>query len=84
MLTFMRSTIAAIIVSLAIAFSQAAHPDAADDVYLRCKGEVSIFRVSGMQIVEKQEIVAHIKNGKINFSAKWVASWREYSNMHPI
>lgn len=64
----MRSTIAAVIVPLTFAYSQAAHSVTADDVYLRCKGGASIFRDSGMQIVEKQEIAAHIKNGKISFS----------------
>lgn len=40
-----------------------------NDVYLQCKGEISIFKDSGpLQILDKQEIVVHIKGEKINFS----------------
>ncbi len=41
---------------------------ALDDTYLRCKGSVAIFRESGVQTVEKQEIAAHVMEDRINLS----------------
>ena len=47
---------------------------AADDAYLKCKGEILIARASGMQAVQQQEIAAHIKDGRISFSGNELLS----------
>ena len=49
----------------AFAFSPAV---AADDVYLRCNGAISIFRSHGVETVERQEIAAHLKSRRVTFS----------------
>lgn len=54
--------------SLVVACSKAANSIASEDAYLKCEGEVSILKSGPLQIVEKQEIAAHIKNGRISFS----------------
>ena len=49
----------------AFAFSTAI---AADDIYLRCNGAISFFRSHGIETVERQEIAAHLKSGRVSFS----------------
>ena len=64
-----RSLIAALVTLLLVDCSKSASSIAADDVYLQCKGDISVFRDSGgLQTEGNQEIAAHIKRGKINFS----------------
>ena len=41
---------------------------AGDDVYLQCKGDISIFKTGGLQTVDNQKIAVHIKDGQITFS----------------
>ncbi len=41
---------------------------AGDDVYLHCKGDISVFRASGLQTFGNETISVHIKDGHINFS----------------
>jgi hypothetical protein len=56
------------LILLVICYSGCTPSFAGDDVYLRCEGDISIFKVSGLQIVDRQEIAAHIKDGHISFS----------------
>jgi hypothetical protein len=53
---------------LVCACSKSASPLAVADVYLQCKGDISILKTSGPQILDMQEIAVHLKDGKINFS----------------
>jgi hypothetical protein len=41
---------------------------ALEETYLRCKGSVAILYESGVQSVEKQEIAAHIVQGRVSFA----------------
>lgn len=64
----LRSLIATLVTLLLVACSKSASSVAADGVYLQCKGEISIFKDSGLQTEDNQDIAAHIEGGKINFS----------------
>lgn len=55
-------------ISLAVACSKASNPIASEDAYLKCEGTIAIFRDGPLQLVEKQEIAAHIKGTRISFS----------------
>lgn len=66
--TIMRFLIAAVVAPIVLAYSQPAHSIAGDNVYLRCKGTIAIHGSQPTQIEDKQEIVVHIKSGKISFS----------------
>jgi hypothetical protein len=41
---------------------------ALDDTYLRCKGSVAIFRETGVETIDKQEIAAHVMEDRISVS----------------
>jgi hypothetical protein len=54
--------------SLVVACSKPDNSIASEETYLKCEGTISIFKDGPFQLVEKQEIAAHVKNQRIGFS----------------
>ena len=54
--------------SLVVACSRPDNSITSEEAYLECQGTISIFKDGPLQLVEKQEIAAHIKNKRIGFS----------------
>ena len=66
--TTTRFLVAVFGILLVVACSKPDNAISPEETYLKCEGTISIFKDGPLQLVEKQEIAAHIKNKRIGFS----------------